>query len=253
MTAALLLLAAQTMAAPLPEVKLEKLKEIAKKLPQRCDKLQAELAEAEKEGFFSREDAMIRFRILLREIDSFEKDVSIIQLEIHRTERELFRKMKGGEDWERFTAIMNSLPGPGLPLNHALPVALHEKFAAFPLVIRRSKVDLKALREAIAKDKGIIAQRQYVEVLKKKIKKIEMVAQPAKLAKLTAPYRRELISAEDFIRRRIKELRPRLMGKIDRSSSTAKKWERYELLQELIFNFGPPMEVFKRRAARLRD
>ena len=120
MTAALLLLAAQTMAAPLPEVKLEKLKEIAKKLPQRCDKLRAELTEAEKEGFFSREDAMIRFRILLREIDSFEKDVSMIRLEIHRTELELVRS-KGAQ---------------------------------------------KALHEAIEKDKDIISQRQYIEVLK---------------------------------------------------------------------------------------
>jgi hypothetical protein len=204
MTAALLLLVAQTMAAPLPEVKLEKLKEIAKKLPQRCDKLRAELAEAEKEGFFGREDAMIRFRILLREIDSLEKDVSMIRLEIHRTELELVR----------------------------------------------SKVDLRALNDAIEKDKGIITQRRYVEVLKKKIKIYETDVQPDKVAKLTAPFRRELKSGEDFIQRRIRVLRLRPM-KIDESSSTAKKWERYEFLQQLIDNFGPPMEEFKQRAARL--
>jgi hypothetical protein len=213
MTAALLLLTAQTMAAPLPEVKLEKLKEIAKKLPQRRDKLRAELAEAEKKGFFSREDAMIRFRTLLREIDSFEKDVSMIRLEIHRTELELVR----------------------------------------------SKVDLKALHEAIEKDKGIITQRRYVEVLKKKIKDTETAAQPDKVAKLTASYRRDLKSAEDYIRRRTKELEDLLAEQFERglqldgTSSTAKKWERYKLLQELIRNFGPPLEEFKQRAARLRD
>jgi hypothetical protein len=40
------------------------------------------------------------------------------------------------------------------------------------------------------------------------------------------------------------------MKKIDRTSSTAKKWERYDLLEELIRNFGPPMEEFKQRVAR---
>jgi hypothetical protein len=40
---------------------------------------------------------------------------------------------------------------------------------------------------------------------------------------------------------------------LDGTSSTAKKWERYEFLQQLIDNFGPPMEEFKRKATRLRD
>jgi hypothetical protein len=155
---------------------------------------------------------------------------------------------------------MNSLPGPGLPVNRALVAALHEKSAVFPAIIRpnkNKKIDQKALHEAIEKDKGIIAQRQYAEILKKKIKDTETAAPSDKVAKLTAPYRRELKSAEDYIRRRTKELEDRLAEKFQRNlqsdgtSSNVKKWERYQYLKVLERRLAPEVKELKERAASL--
>jgi hypothetical protein len=162
-----------------------------------AEKLRAKLSDMSKGhfNFDNPENVMISFRIMMIEVEPVYAELVKAKSELRHLELELGLGMKGGDGWENFAAVMNSLPGPGLPMNHALVAALYGNSEVFPAIIRpnkNKKIDQKALHEAIEKDKDIIAQRQS-----------------------------------------------------DGTSSTAKKWERYEHLKALVRALEPEVKRLK--------
>jgi hypothetical protein len=78
-------------------------------------------------NFDNPENVMISFRIMMYEVYPVYAELVKAQSELRHLHIELRMNSKEGEDWERFTSAMNCLPGPGLPVNHALVLCLHKQ------------------------------------------------------------------------------------------------------------------------------
>jgi hypothetical protein len=80
-------------------------------------------------NFDNPENVMISFRIMMIEVYPVYAELVKAQSELRTLELELGVNTTGGDGWENFAAVMNSLPGPGLPVNHALVLCLHNRSA----------------------------------------------------------------------------------------------------------------------------
>jgi capsular exopolysaccharide synthesis family protein len=141
--------------------------------------------------------------------------------------------------WPQYAIALNSLPGSGLPINHAIVALLHDgAFVAMANPAARILASARELDELINKDQTIEGLKRQIAVLQEQMVKVEVATQVDEFKKRVELIRELLTEKEKALEARRKELQPIVFEKHRRLLQQAaqgdylQKQEKLRLLEE---------------------
>lgn len=119
------------------------------------------------------------------------------------------------QDWPRYAAALNALPGPGLPINHVLVTLLHDD--ALVAMASSAAVPMRELEAVIDQDENIAQLKKQILMEQDLMERTRKAVRPEKLEEKLRPIRGRLAGLEKRMEALRDELRPVLLERFRRN------------------------------------
>ncbi len=215
-----------------------KIKDVLARIEERTKRKRRELRELQKESVAINEEGLATFQKLsLDDLHAVRKDLTKVHEELRRLQAELLIHPDWIEQiWPQYAALLNGLPGPGLPINHAVVALLHDD----------ALVAMASPAAASPQVEGLIDKEPAVVKLKDEIRKQQALIERVKQVMKEGPKFEERMKQEraklDRLKNEEKELRdglrPGLLEQVRQHMNVAgvgnqvQRRERYRILKE---------------------
>jgi succinoglycan biosynthesis transport protein ExoP len=186
-------------------------------------------------GAISEEGMAIIQKIALDDLKVVRQDLAKVHKQLRELQVELDIRPDWVEQfWPRYAAALNGLPGPGLPINHAIVALLHDDMfvaMASPAAVPREVEEMiDKVPDIVEARKRILQQQDHLERMKQRL-------QPAAYEAQIGPERAKLDGLKKSMEALRNELRPGMIDKYRQQSrltglgSQAERRLRYRTLQ----------------------
>lgn len=141
------------------------------------------------------------------------------------------------QEWPRYALALNALPGPGLPINHALVALLHDD--ALVAMASPNAVPMRELEAFIDKDENIAQLKKQILKEQDLMERTRKAVRPDALEERLRPIRGRLAGLEKRMEALREELRPVVLERFQRQMRMAGKDGRskmqiqYRILQAM--------------------
>ncbi|HTU89273.1 MAG TPA: polysaccharide biosynthesis tyrosine autokinase [Gemmataceae bacterium] len=160
-------------------------------------------------GAFNEEGMILRQQIALEELIVAKRDLTQVRQQLRRLLVELDLSPDWVEQiWPRYAAILNGLPGPGLPINHAFVALLHDDALVAMATPTAPSHDVE---ELINKDKVVVEGMQRIQKKQMDMERMLKVMTPEAYRQRIGKERRELADLEKTVEARRQVIRPHLL------------------------------------------